>query len=85
MRLSFAELQLKKDNMEAELKALSGVLDSVSCGRLPVMVPHSTNGSQHRVNMDTPLLTPDGFPRADIDVPQSTSSMFCNCSRCQTD
>lgn len=27
--LSFAELQAKKDNMEAELKALSGVLDSV--------------------------------------------------------
>lgn len=27
--LSFAELQQKKDNMEAELKALSGVLDSV--------------------------------------------------------
>lgn len=29
--LSFAELQLKKDNLEAELKALSGVLDSVGC------------------------------------------------------
>jgi len=27
--LSFIELQRKKDNMEAELKALSGVLDSV--------------------------------------------------------
>ena len=26
---SFAELQSKKDDMEAELKALSGVLDSV--------------------------------------------------------
>jgi len=50
--LSFAELQLKKDNVEAELKALSGVLDS------------------HGVNMDTLLTTPDGFPRADIDVAQ---------------
>ncbi|KAH7035390.1 uncharacterized protein B0I36DRAFT_360768 [Microdochium trichocladiopsis] len=50
--LSFAELQAKKDNMEAELKALSGVLDS------------------HGVNMDTPLTTADGFPRADIDVAQ---------------
>jgi len=50
--LSFAELQAKKDNMEAELKALSGVLDS------------------HNVNMDTPLTTADGFPRADIDVAQ---------------
>ena len=27
--LTFAELQRKKDNMEAELKALGGVLDSV--------------------------------------------------------
>ncbi|RYP27751.1 hypothetical protein DL767_007526 [Monosporascus sp. MG133] len=51
-QLSFAELQVKKDNMEAELKALSGVLDS------------------HGVNMDTPLTTMDGFPRADIDVAQ---------------
>ncbi|KAI0016450.1 hypothetical protein F4780DRAFT_759476 [Xylariomycetidae sp. FL0641] len=50
--LSFAELQLKKENMEAELKALGGVLDS------------------HGVNMDTSLTTPDGFPRADIDVAQ---------------
>lgn len=50
--LSFAELQLKKDNLEAELKVLSGVLDS------------------HGVNMDTPLTTAGGFPRADIDVAQ---------------
>ena len=28
--LSFAELSQKKDNLEAELKALGGVLDSVS-------------------------------------------------------
>lgn len=33
--LTFAELQRKKDNMEAELKALSGVLDSVWCPDLP--------------------------------------------------
>ncbi|KAI8945190.1 hypothetical protein F4801DRAFT_569210 [Xylaria longipes] len=51
-QLSFAELQQKKDNMEAELKALGGVLDS------------------HGVNMETPLITRDGFPRADIDVAQ---------------
>lgn len=25
----------------------------------------------HGVDMNTPLLTPGGFPRADIDVPQS--------------
>ncbi|KAI0409474.1 hypothetical protein F4802DRAFT_544128 [Xylaria palmicola] len=51
-QLSFAELQQKKDNVESELKALSGVLDS------------------HGVNMETPLTTRDGFPRADIDVAQ---------------
>ncbi|CAK7232216.1 putative 26S proteasome regulatory subunit [Sporothrix bragantina] len=50
--LSFAELQRKKDNMEAELFALGSVLDS------------------HGVDMNTSLLTPDGFPRADIDVAQ---------------
>ncbi|KAI0974255.1 hypothetical protein F4678DRAFT_421984 [Xylaria arbuscula] len=50
--LSFAELQQKKDNMEAELKALGGVLDS------------------HGVNMETPLITRDGFPRADLDIAQ---------------
>ncbi|TQV97254.1 hypothetical protein V2A60_000123 [Cordyceps javanica] len=50
--LSFTELQQKKDNVEAELKALGNVLDS------------------HGVDMDTPLLTRDGFPRSDLDVAQ---------------
>ncbi|KAL7955092.1 hypothetical protein V8C34DRAFT_292651 [Trichoderma compactum] len=49
---SFAELQRKKDDMEAELKALGSVLDS------------------HGVDMQTPLLTRDGFPRADLDIAQ---------------
>ncbi|KAH0526375.1 hypothetical protein TsFJ059_009702 [Trichoderma semiorbis] len=49
---SFAELQRKKDDMEAELKSLGSVLDS------------------HGVDMQTPLLTRDGFPRADLDVAQ---------------
>ncbi|PHH88210.1 hypothetical protein CDD83_7845 [Cordyceps sp. RAO-2017] len=49
---SLAALQRQKDELEAELKALGGVLDS------------------HGVNMDTPLLTRDGFPRADVDVAQ---------------
>ena len=30
----------------------------------------------HGVNMDTPLMTPDGFPRADLDVAQSPASRF---------
>ncbi|KAI6374369.1 hypothetical protein MCOR25_003158 [Pyricularia grisea] len=50
--LTITELQRKKDNLEAELKALGSVLES------------------HNVDMNTNLLTPDGFPRADIDVPQ---------------
>lgn len=29
--------------------------------------------AQHGVDMNTRLLTPDGFPRADIDVAQSKS------------
>ncbi|KAH6898824.1 hypothetical protein B0T10DRAFT_473798 [Thelonectria olida] len=51
-QLSFQQLQRKKDDTEAELKALGGVLDS------------------HGVDMNTPLITRDGFPRADIDVAQ---------------
>jgi len=50
--LSLRELQAKKDSMEAEIKALSSILDSQG------------------VNMQTPLTTPDGFPRADLDVAQ---------------
>lgn len=50
--LTLAELQVKKDNLEAEIKALGGVLQS------------------HGVDMNTRLLTPDGFPRADLDVAQ---------------
>ncbi|CAD6448252.1 bd4dcfd1-c8a2-4d54-95ff-2e7d8669f886 [Sclerotinia trifoliorum] len=50
--LTFSQLQAKKDNIEAEIKALGGVLDS------------------HGVDMTTRLLTPDGFPRADLDVAQ---------------
>lgn len=51
-QLSFAELQRKKDSIEAELSALGSVLES------------------HGFDMNTPLLTPDGFPRADVDVAQ---------------
>ncbi|KAH7417351.1 26S proteasome non-ATPase-like protein regulatory subunit 9 [Cadophora sp. MPI-SDFR-AT-0126] len=50
--LTLAQLQAKKDSLEAEIRALGGVLDS------------------HGVDMNTRLLTPDGFPRADLDVAQ---------------
>ncbi|OWP06952.1 26S proteasome non-ATPase regulatory subunit [Marssonina coronariae] len=50
--LGLAQLQAKKDNLEAEIRALSGVLDS------------------HGVDMNTRLITPDGFPRGDLDVAQ---------------
>ncbi|KHJ33240.1 putative 26s proteasome non-atpase regulatory subunit 9 [Erysiphe necator] len=48
--LTFSQLQAKKDNLESEIRALGGVLDS------------------HNVDMKTPLLTLDGYPRADLDV-----------------
>ncbi|KIH88501.1 26S proteasome non-ATPase regulatory subunit 9 [Sporothrix brasiliensis 5110] len=74
--LSFTELQRKKENMEAELTALGSVLDSVgsrlacrSCG-LERDVLTVCLSIQHNVDMNTPLLTPDGYPRADIDVAQ---------------
>ncbi|KAH8179711.1 hypothetical protein LIA77_01230 [Sarocladium implicatum] len=57
---SFAELQRKKEDVEAELKALGSVLGSVS----------------HGVDMETPLLTRDGYPRSDIDVAQSRSRII---------
>ncbi|KAG6034368.1 hypothetical protein E4U41_006566 [Claviceps citrina] len=47
---SYGELQRRKADLEEELKALGGVLES------------------HGVNMETPLITSDGFPRSDIDV-----------------
>ncbi|KFY14307.1 hypothetical protein V491_06101 [Pseudogymnoascus sp. VKM F-3775] len=50
--LTLPELQLKKEGMEAELRALGSVLES------------------HGVDMSTSLITPDGFPRADLDVAQ---------------
>ncbi|KAF6844417.1 26S proteasome non-ATPase regulatory subunit 9 [Colletotrichum musicola] len=53
-QLTFTELQRRKADMEAELKALGGVLDS------------------HGADMNTPLTTRDGFPRADIDVAQGS-------------
>lgn len=31
---------------------------------------------QHGVNMETPLTTPDGFPRNDIDIAQSKDAIL---------
>ncbi|CAG8976617.1 hypothetical protein HYALB_00002133 [Hymenoscyphus albidus] len=50
--MTFAQLDAKKKNIEAEMSALGGVLQS------------------HGVDMNTSLLTSDGFPRADLDVAQ---------------
>lgn len=35
----------------------------------------ATDTEQHRVNMNTSLTTFDGYPRDDIDVPQSITSV----------
>jgi hypothetical protein len=37
----------------------------------------NTNYEQHGVDMNTRLITPDGFPRADLDVAQSMRSWIC--------
>ncbi|RMD41039.1 hypothetical protein DV735_g4076, partial [Chaetothyriales sp. CBS 134920] len=50
--LSLRQLIARKDNVETELKALGGVLET------------------HGVDMQTPLIDLDGFPRSDIDVAQ---------------
>lgn len=71
--LSFAQLQAKKDNVEAEIRALSSVLDSVGT-LVPRFGDAHTDSSQHGVDMNTRLITPDGFPRADLDVAQSLNS-----------
>jgi 26S proteasome non-ATPase regulatory subunit 9 len=75
--LSFTELQRKKENLELELKALGSVLESV-CRRFSLignMCFVADIRAQHGVDMNTPLLTRDGFPRADIDVAQSECPM----------
>ena len=74
---SFAELQRKKDDIEAELKALGSVLGSVSFRLTRTCVSWLTI-SQHNVDMDTPLLTRDGYPRSDIDVAQSRHPTRCH-------
>lgn len=67
-RQSLQELIATKENLEAELSALSSVLDSV---RGPSSSLQSeADPIQHGVTMTTPLTTFDGFPRADIDVAQ---------------
>jgi 26S proteasome non-ATPase regulatory subunit 9 len=40
---------------------------------------------QHGVDMNTSLLTRDGFPRADIDVAQSTMTPVNTCSELPSD
>ena len=70
-KLSLMELIDRKDRVEEELKALGGVLVSVSdhlCSTCLQLTWHT----QHGVNMNTSLTTFDGYPRDDIDVAQST-------------
>src|SRR5436309_4799992 len=68
--LSIMQIIEKKQGIEAELRELSRVLASVcSSWSLRGLV---LTRLQHKVDMSTPLTTPDGFPRADLDVAQST-------------
>lgn len=72
-QLSLRELIAEKDRVEAELKALGQVLDSVRTISTS-QSPESDTYPQHGVNMNTGLTTLDGFPRADIDVAQSAGT-----------
>ncbi|KAK0249469.1 putative 26S proteasome regulatory subunit [Friedmanniomyces endolithicus] len=65
-KLTLPQLMAKKEDLEAELSALGSVLDSTG----PAVAHQLMRRRQHKVTMTTPLLTPDGFPRADIDVAQ---------------
>lgn len=68
---SLQDLSAQKENVEAELSALSSVLDSVSSMQCSSMsLSWLMVRLQHGVNMNTSLTTFDGFPRADIDVAQ---------------
>ena len=69
-QLSLQELIAEKDRLEAELKALGQVLDSV-CIAQRLENTSANVFLQHGVNMNTGLTTFDGFPRSDIDVAQS--------------
>lgn len=68
-----SELIAEKAGLEEELRALSGVLDSVC-----IFYPSSQDIQadfccvlKHGVNMTTSLTTFDGYPRDDIDIAQS--------------
>lgn len=71
---SLMEIIAEKDRVESELRALSSVLNSVSClpesSRISITLIYRLP-SQHGVNMNTSLTTFDGYPRDDIDVAQS--------------
>ena len=77
--LSFAQLQAKKGNLESELRALSSVLDSVCTMSFVSSVMLIL--FQHGVDMNTRLTTPDGFPRADLDVAQSMYHSPADCAK----
>lgn len=68
-----SELIAERAGVEQELKALSGVLDSVCMFSLSTqdMQADVCCALKHGVNMTTSLTTFDGYPRDDIDVAQS--------------
>lgn len=64
----------EKDRVEAELTALSSVLESVRRAALREASCQNCVADwkiQHGVNMSTSLTTFDGFPRDDLDIAQS--------------
>lgn len=74
-RLSVPDLSLKKECIESKLSKASAALKNVSISHsLAEWRVLTILFFQHGADMDTPLLSSDGFPRDDIDVTQSKKS-----------
>ncbi|KAJ5593895.1 26S proteasome non-ATPase regulatory subunit 9 [Penicillium hispanicum] len=74
-KLSVVELMQEKERIEAELSALSSVLNSVGPFGPCTTLSEGTcllisRPGQHGVSMNSSLTTFDGFPRDDIDIAQ---------------
>ncbi len=80
-KLSLMELYSVKQRVENEISALSRVLDSVGVKLSPRdrILTSTSNHLQYGVNMNTSLNTYDGYPRDDIDIPQS--AYYCSFSK----
>lgn len=73
--MPLGKLTEERDVVEKELWALGSVLESVGLSFYRLVLWLVLTRRQHGVTMDTSLTTFDGYPRADIDIVQSTSEL----------